>query len=104
MAVTECNEGRPVVDWIQPQTRPGSIQRSCRRLSRPVELGLQFSELTEFIGALLPTTRTAVVYATQGNVEVLQDFSADHKLAIKGMRLPLREANGSSIYLSRPPC
>jgi hypothetical protein len=64
-------------------------------------LANQFSDLREFIVAQPPTTYIAVAYARNGVAMVAQDFTTDHALAAKALRLPLgTRAVASSPYLA----
>ncbi|MBS1840855.1 MAG: hypothetical protein JSS69_01965 [Acidobacteria bacterium] len=61
----------------------------------------QWSELKQFIDAQPATTYIAVGYAGNSTVRVAQDFTTDHELAAKALRIPLGfPAAYSSPYLS----
>jgi hypothetical protein len=61
----------------------------------------QWSELREFIMAQSPNTAVAVAYAANSQANIVQDFTTDHALAAKALRIPLgRFGIGSSPYLS----
>jgi hypothetical protein len=63
--------------------------------------GGQWDYLREFIAAQPPTTLIAVGYLQNNSTRVAQDFTADHALATKALRLPLGiGALGSSPYLA----
>ena len=65
------------------------------------EVASQWGEVKQFIEGLPPTTLVAVGYASNGTVRVAQDFTADHALAAKALRIPLgTPAAYSSPYLS----
>jgi len=65
------------------------------------EVASQWGEVKQFIEGLPPTTLVAVGYASNGTVRVTQDFTADHALAAKALRIPLgTPAAYSSPYLS----
>ena len=65
------------------------------------EVASQWGEVKQFIESLPPTTLVAVGYASNGTVRVAQDFTADHALAAKALRIPLgTPAAYSSPYLS----
>jgi len=65
------------------------------------EVASQWGDVKQFIEALPPTTLVAVGYAANGDVRVAQDFTADHALAAKALRIPLgTPAAFSSPYLS----
>lgn len=61
----------------------------------------QWSELREFIMAQSPNTAVAVAYASNSQVNIAQDFTTDHALAAKALRIPVgRFGIGSSPYLA----
>ena len=63
--------------------------------------GGQWDYLKEFIAAQPPTTYIAVGYLQNNTTRVAQDFTQDHALAAKALRLPLGlGAIGSSPYLA----
>jgi hypothetical protein len=66
------------------------------------EAASQWNDLRAFIDAQPPTTQIAVAYARNGAAMVAQDFTADHQLAAKALRIPLGGQAGafSSPYLS----
>lgn len=64
-------------------------------------LGLQLDDLHQFINGQPPSTTIAVGYIRSGTVNILQNFTADHQLAAKSLRLPLGSAGGmASPYLA----
>lgn len=61
----------------------------------------QWNELKQFINAQPATTYIAVAYATNATVRLAQDFTNDHELAAKALRIPFgNPAADSSPYLS----
>jgi len=63
--------------------------------------GGQWDYLKEFINAQPPTTYMAVGYLRDNVTQVAQDFTQDHALVTKALRLPIgMGALGSSPYLS----
>jgi hypothetical protein len=61
----------------------------------------QWNELKEFIMAQSPNTSVAVAYASNSQAKIAQDFTTDHALAAKALRIPLgRPTAGSSPYLA----
>ena len=61
----------------------------------------QWGELREFIMAQSPNTAVAVAYASNSQVNIAQDFTTNHALAAKALRIPLgRPGIGSSPYLA----
>jgi len=62
--------------------------------------GGQWDYLREFIMAQPPSTAIMVGYITDNGTRVLQDFTPDHALAAKALRLPIGIGSlGSSPYL-----
>jgi hypothetical protein len=62
--------------------------------------GGQWDYLREFIMAQPPATLIMVGYITDNGTRVLQDFTSDHALAAKALRLPIGFGSiGSSPYL-----
>jgi hypothetical protein len=62
--------------------------------------GGQWDYLREFIMAQPPSTSIMVGYITDNGTRVLQDFTPDHQLAAKALRLPIGFGSiGSSPYL-----
>src|SRR5437660_860212 len=65
------------------------------------EVATQWNDVKQFIASLPPATLVAVGYASNGTVRIAQDFTADHALAAKALRIPLgTPAAYSSPYLS----
>ena len=60
----------------------------------------QFSDLKAFIMAQPKTTFIAVVYARNGTAMLAQDFTTDHTLAAKALRIPIGGGAFSSPYLA----
>jgi len=65
------------------------------------EVAGQWNDLKQFISELPPTTYIAVGYASNSTVRLAQDFTKDHELAIKALRIPYGYPSAeSSPYLS----
>lgn len=64
------------------------------------EVASQWNDLRQFIEAQPPTTSIAVGYAENATVRVAQDFTTDHSLAAKALRIPIGTSAYSSPYLS----
>lgn len=60
----------------------------------------QWGDLKEFFNAQPPTTYISVSYARNGNAVVAQDFTNDHALAAKALRLPIGAEAFSSPYFA----
>jgi hypothetical protein len=66
----------------------------------PVVAG-QWSDLKDFIMSQPRTTYIAVAYARNGNAAIAQDFTNNHELAARALRIPLGDAGAiSSPYLA----
>ena len=64
-------------------------------------LGLQLEDIRKFINAQPVTTAIAVGYMRNGTVDTAQNFTTDHALAAKALRLPLGSPGASaSPYFS----
>jgi len=60
----------------------------------------QWSDLKEFIMAQPATTHVAVGFIRDNSAQIAQDFTTDHELATKALRIPIGTgAIGSSPYL-----
>ncbi|HEY2548003.1 MAG TPA: hypothetical protein VGI46_18170 [Candidatus Acidoferrum sp.] len=69
--------------------------------SLPNVLANQWSDLRAFMMAQPQTTYIAVAYARNGTAMVAQDFTTDHALAAKALRIPLGNFGAStSPYLA----
>jgi VWFA-related protein len=100
--VYQDRQRRPVVDWVPAQGEKAGLDLAILvDDSLDSELGLQFPDLAAFMRSLPPTTGVAVAYAAHGSANFLQDFTSDHELAAKAMRLPVGPTTGGgSIYQS----
>ena len=64
-------------------------------------LGTQFPDIRAFIDSQPPSTAIGIGFMQNGTVRMTQDFSNDHSLAVKSLRLPIGNAGaGGSPYLS----
>ena len=64
-------------------------------------VGNNLSDVKDFINAQPPSTLIGVAYMSNATVKVVQNFTADHDLAVKGVRLPLGSLSSmDSPYLS----
>jgi len=60
----------------------------------------QWNDLKEFFNAQPPTTYISVSYARNGAAQVAQDFTNNHELAAKALRIPIGPGAFSSPYLA----
>ncbi|HTS35781.1 MAG TPA: hypothetical protein VMH04_08925 [Candidatus Solibacter sp.] len=99
------HEGRdrdPVVDWVPAQGENAALELMILLDDgSSATLGSQLDDLRNFINAQPDTTTVGVAYMRDGVAQVVQNFTSDHSLATKALRLPLglRGINGSP-YLS----
>jgi len=64
-------------------------------------LGINLNELRDFVNAQAATTVIGIGYMSNANVQILQNFTADHALAAKAIRLPRGNLSAmDSPYLS----
>ena len=64
-------------------------------------VGNNLTDLKEFIAAQPPTTIVGVAYMSNATINVVQNFTADHDLAVKAVRLPRNGLSAmDSPYLS----
>src|SRR5258707_1417102 len=90
-------ERKQVADWRRGETLflAVLIDDSLRS-----SIGNQWTDLRAFLMAQPPTTYIAVSYARHGTAMVAQDFTDDHALAARALRLPLGSGGGPSNPLS----
>lgn len=68
--------------------------------SLDTDVASQWNDLKEFFNAQPETTYIAVFFARNGTVQVAQDFTNNHELAAKALRIPIGPQAFSSPYLS----
>jgi hypothetical protein len=68
--------------------------------SLEITVGNQWNELRDFFNSQPPTTYISVSYARNGAAEVAQDFTSEHALAGKALRLPIGAEAFSSPYFA----
>jgi len=63
-------------------------------------LGLQLNDIRSFLSGLPPTVQIAIGYMRNGTPNMVQNFTNDHALAAKALRLPqgVAGANGSPYF------
>lgn len=102
ISVFEKKEKQKVTSWVPAQGDKAALELAIVIDDMDAsELGLQFSDITNFIKAQPKSTGIGIFYARNGTVQVASQFSTDHDAVAKSLRLPLgRGAAYSSIYLS----
>ena len=68
--------------------------------SLDTEVASQWNDLKEFFNAQPETTDIAVFYARNGSAQLAQDFTNNHELDAKALRIPIGPQAFSSPYLS----
>ncbi len=64
-------------------------------------VGNNLSDIKDFINSQSPSTLIGVAYMSNATVKIAQNFTADHDLAVKAVRLPLGSVSSmDSPYLS----
>jgi len=91
-----------VIDWF-----PATGDHAGMQLfvliddSSDTSLGSQLDDVRAFINAQPPSASIAVGYMSNATVRVIQDFTTDHALAVKAVRLPMASTGAyGSPYLS----
>src|SRR5258707_11463573 len=92
-------ERKQVADWRRGETLflAVLIDDSLRS-----SIANQWNDLRAFLMAQPPSTYIAVAYARNGTAMVAQDFTKDHALAAKALRLPLGSGGGFTTTLLAP--
>jgi VWFA-related protein len=94
----QSKERMQIADWRRGETLFLAILIDD---SLDQEVASQWRDLKTLIDAQPQTTSIAVAYARNGSAEVAQDFTSDHALAAKALRIPLGTGGTySSPYLS----
>jgi hypothetical protein len=102
IAVYEAKDKKDVISWVPAQGNKAALELAIViDESTTTELGLQFSDLTNFIKSQPSSAGVGIFYASNGTVQAASQFSTDHDAVVKSLRLPIgRAAAYSSIYLS----
>jgi hypothetical protein len=92
----------PVVEWVPAQgDRAGLDLFILLDDASDASLGSHLDELRTFIKGQPPTTAIGVGYMRSATVQIVQNFTRDHALAAKALRLPFGNAGAyGSPYLS----
>ena len=98
--VRQGNDRRPVVEWVSAKDRHAGLDLAILiDNSLDSSLGLQLSDISNFIHSLPPSTRVAIYYSEYGSAKPAQAFTVNRDLAAKALRLPLgRSQQGASIF------
>lgn len=102
LIVYQEKDRRPVVEWV-----PAKGDRSALEFAILIDdslnsgdIGLQLNDLAAFIRSMPPSTQVAVAYGSNGNAQILQNFTTEHEAAAKALRLPFGSPNISSIFFA----
>ena len=100
--VYEGHDRDQVTNWVPLQGDHAGLELFILiddGLSSSVDL--QLSDLKKFINAQPPTTAIGIGYMRDGTVQLTQNLTADHDLAVKALRIPLGERGiNSSPYVA----
>lgn len=87
--VQQNNQRRPVVRWVRAAGQNGSLDLTILiDNSLDSSIATHYGELKNFIRSLPVTTKVAIAYASHGNAEVTQNFTANHERAAAAIHLP----------------
>lgn len=91
-----------VIDWVPCEGDQAGLELFIVvDDSSSTDVGLQLDDLRKFINEQPATTTLAVGYIRNGIVDIRQNFTRDHALAAKALRLPLGSGAGmASPYLA----
>ncbi len=101
MIAYQEKDRRPVVEWV-----PAKGDRAALELAILVDdsldtsVGQQLNDLADFIRSMPSTTQVAVAYGSNGNAQILQNFTTEHEAAAKALRLPFGIPNISGIFFA----
>lgn len=99
--VYQKNNRRPVVRWVRAEGEHSGLDLAILiDDSLAPGIGSHYPEVKSFIGSLPEGTKVAIVYASHGDAQIAQNFTADHEKAIAALRIPMGLNGGSSIYMA----
>jgi len=92
----------PVTDWVPLQgSRAGLEVFVLIDEVTGVDVALQFEDIRHFLNAQAASTAVAVGYMSNGDVKIVQNFTNDHELVGKALRMPMGTVvGGNSPFLS----
>jgi VWFA-related protein len=98
VALFQGKERMQVADWKRGETLFLAILIDD---SLDQQVASQFDDLKAFMNAQPPSTYVAIAYSRNGAAAVAQDFTNDHALAAKALRMPIGSGGAfTSPYLS----
>jgi len=95
--LTAGKERKQVAEWAKADSLALAILIDD---ALDTSVGIQMNDLKSFIMAQPASTSIAVAYAANNTAMVAQDFTSDHALAAKALRLPRGISTASSPYLA----
>jgi len=96
--LSQGKERRQIARWVKAEKLYFAILIDD---SLDSTVAIEWNDLKQFIEAQPKSTAIAVGYASNGTVRVAQDFTTNHALAAKALRIPLGSPGAlSSPYLS----
>jgi len=95
--LTAGKERKQVAEWTKADSLALAILIDD---ALDTSVGSQMNDLKSFIMAQPASTSIAVVYAANNTAMVAQDFTSDHALAAKALRLPRGISTAASPYLA----
>lgn len=95
--LTVGKERKQVAGWIKGDSLALAIVIDD---ALDTSVGSQMNDLKSFIMAQPASTSIAVAYVSNSTAMIAQDFTADHALAAKALRLPRGISTASSPYLA----
>jgi hypothetical protein len=95
-------EKQTVTSWVPAQGDKAALELAIViDESTGTDLGLQFTDMKNFITSQPKTSGVAIFYASNGTVQAASQFNTDHEAVAKALRLPFGNIGAySSIYLS----
>lgn len=102
IAVYEGKQKKDINSWVPAQGDKAALELAIviDDADSP-DLGIQFTDITNFIKSQPKTSGVAIFYARNGTVQAASQFNTDHDAVAKALRMPFgRGAAYSSIYLS----
>lgn len=95
--LTVGKERKQIADWTKGDSLALAILIDD---ALDTSVGSQMNDLKSFIMAQPASTSIAIAYAANNTAMVAQDFTNDHSLAAKALRLPRGISTASSPYLA----
>jgi len=100
--VYQGHDRLPVTDWVPLQGSGAGLELFVLiDEATGVDVALQFDDVRHFLNAQPASAAVAVGYMSNGDVKIVQNFTNDHELVGKALRMPLGTVlGGNSPYLS----